>query len=317
MTNSCKSCLSLSDFCLDNTKRSTYDTCPRKFFYQHILGLQPERGSTALRFGTTWHGFLEGYYRHIQEHGWKEDGLAIHAAMTKAQEEWNKETAHQLFLDDYRTFEECAKLFISYLEFYNLDKGMLDIIQTEQVFRQPLALSEEERERFPHLLDSVFFTGKIDLRVKLNGMTWLMEHKSTSAQPSLQATRLNRSAQIQGYSWVSGEAFSTKPEGVLISFASLSCRKTKDGGYGKATQAFLRHPQIFTKKDYQNWRTSFLSTANQIAEDMTKNTWPMRQDNCYQYGQCSYSILCDQANDLFNLNTSGFIFKPWNVEKED
>jgi len=313
-------CLTLSNLALDNTKRSTYDACPRKFYYQHVLGLQPERGSTALRFGTTWHGFLEGYYLHIQHHGWKEDGQAIHAGMAKAQSEWNKETATQHYFDDYRTFEECCQLFLEYLEFYNHDKGMIEIVQTEQVFRHTIELTIKETEFFKHIPGNVDFTGKIDLQIKLNGANWIMEHKSTGSQPSVQATRLNRSAQIQGYSWVAEHELAAKPEGVLISFASTSARKSTaknaaPGTYGKPKRAFLRHPQIFTPKDYENWRNSFLDTANSIAMELTRNLWPMRQDNCFQYGQCSYSSLCDQCRPLDDLNTSWFIFKPWDVEK--
>ena len=52
---------------LDNSARSTFRTCQRKYFYQNIKGLQPDFGSTALRFGSAYHAMQEGYHAWVKE----------------------------------------------------------------------------------------------------------------------------------------------------------------------------------------------------------------------------------------------------------
>ena len=39
----------------DSSKLDTYLDCPRKFFYEHMLGWRVDRPAHALHFGTSWH----------------------------------------------------------------------------------------------------------------------------------------------------------------------------------------------------------------------------------------------------------------------
>jgi hypothetical protein len=305
---------------LDNTKRSCFNTCRRKFYWQHIRGLKPEFGSTALRFGTTWHGALEGFYSHIKEHGWSEDGKAIHAACDLAKKEWDKETSKQNFATDYRTFEQCMTMFLQYTNHYVGDKGLLKVIETEQVFAYKMELDEflHEDILFPYLVDTnLFFTGKIDLQVMLSGIRWMVEHKTTSQSLSTQVLRLHRTPQIKGYCWASDKVHDFPVEGCLVSFAHCTSRKSpKTDEYGKVTMDFARTPQIFSEADLEQWRISFLSTANEVAHEMQRNLWPMCEDSCYNYGPCAYSMLCEQNVPIDSVNTAGYIYDPWDVEAE-
>ncbi len=44
---------------LDSTKLTTYMTCPRKFFYQYVLGWKSDYPSNHLVFGSAWHIAME------------------------------------------------------------------------------------------------------------------------------------------------------------------------------------------------------------------------------------------------------------------
>lgn len=44
---------------LDPSKLSTYTECPRRFFYQYVLGWQPSGPSVHLEFGSAWHLAME------------------------------------------------------------------------------------------------------------------------------------------------------------------------------------------------------------------------------------------------------------------
>jgi hypothetical protein len=304
---------------LDNTKRSCADSCLRKFYWQHVQGLQKEMGSTALRFGSTWHAILEGYYTHIRDNGWTRDGEAMNQALRYGQEEWAKECEGRCFYEDYRTLDNCMQLFLSYVSQFHFDVGMLKVISPEQTFRCPMVLSEEEKELFPTLaaLDAIFYTGQIDVQIELNGSKWIMEHKTTGQALAYQTQRLNRSAQIKGYSWASEHVLDFKPEGVLVNFAHCSSRKKKDGDYGKLTQDFARVPQVFSREDLEEWRTAHLATSDKVAFEYGRGLWPCNYDQCYQFGACPYISLCEQNRPKEDTITEGFIVKHWDVENQD
>lgn len=307
----------MDELVLDNTKRSSFSTCRRKYYWQHVRGLQPITGSSALRFGSTWHGAMEGFYSHVRENGWTRDGKALQRAVDFAKAEWDACTKeHTQWYDDYRTLENCLNLFLLYMNHYAADHGMLEVIDTERVFRLPMLLSLDEISVFPHLeKTNVFFTGQIDLRVKLNGMIWIMEHKTTGQTIDLQAGRLNRSAQIKGYTYASIVDSEHKAEGCLMSFAQIVARKTKSGDYGSLTTNFMRHPQIFSNEDLSQWRNSFLAVCNDIAFEHERNLWPCNDDSCYQFGACPYIGLCEQnRRDLNDTITDNYMEKFWDVE---
>jgi hypothetical protein len=297
---------------LDNTKRSNYVTCPRKYYWQHIRGLLPIYGSTALRYGSGWHGLLEGYYTHIQENGWLKDGEAIKAGVLLAQRIWERESEGREFNADYRTFDNMMKSFLQYLTTFSFEVGMLKVLDTEQVFEIPFTLSPEEKILFPDL-EPFVFTGRLDMQVELNGAPWLVENKTTGQWLSTQTERLNRSAQLLGYNYAGLTVLDFKPEGSLVNMHHISSRKNKAGGWSEPKIDFARVPQIFSPGDIEQWRLSFLSTAQDIQRSIRTTHFPMQFDSCYQYGRCAYTQLCEQNRPLEDTNTHNFIVSHWDV----
>jgi hypothetical protein len=123
---------------LDNTKRSTFRQCKKKYFLQHVHGLQPNFGSTAIRYGVTWHGIMEGYFSYIKENGWPDSPekkmVAIQAGLVLGMNKFNSETKKKSFVDDYKNFNTAADAFNSFLDVFKDDAGYVKIINTEKVF---------------------------------------------------------------------------------------------------------------------------------------------------------------------------------------
>lgn len=288
-----------SNITIDHSRRSTASACLRKYYYRYVRHLVPVLGSNALRYGSTWHGFMDGYYNHIRQHGWAAKADAMSAGFEEGKRTWERESAEQSFYeDDYRTFENCAKAFLEYINYFAGDQGMLEVIDVEKAFFI----------QFPDFN----FTGKLDLQIELNGTPWLMEHKTTGQAISMQVDRLNRSAQTIGYA-LACKIFDIPIEGVLISFHQLACRKTKSGAWGSLTMNFQRTPQMYVLQNEQEWYTLFAHTARQIAEAEAAQNWVKNYDSCYQYGRCTYLNLCDQYRPLGEEVTTNFITKEWNV----
>lgn len=302
---------------LDNTYRSALQSCPRKYYLSRILGLKPEKGSSALRYGSTWHAFIEGYYTHIKEHGWSDNGGAIQTAAKYGKAVWEHETSLQDFYeDDYRTLQNCGNSFLEYVTTFSFDKQSLEVVDTEQVFRHNMSLTDEEKEKLIYLRDiDVYFTGRLDVQVKLSGVPWIMEMKSTGQYLKTQIARLNRSPQILGYTYAGKHALKYSTEGTLVSIHQLTSRRKKDGDWGKKVIDFARVPQIFTDKDLSNWRESFLCSANLLQYYKKANIWPMMFDSCYQFGACQFSRICERdvsLEELAEYTPEGFV-----VNKKD
>lgn len=292
---------------VDNTKRRCYSSCPRKYYYEHIKNLRPLYGSTALRYGITWHTIVENYYSTIKEKGWVARPEAITNAILAGKKAWETETQKFSFYTDYRTLENCLSAFMGYLDNYKDDIEFLKVIDVETKFEIPITPEIE-------------FVGKIDGTVELNGALWLMEHKTTGIPIDKQLKTLLRDPQLIGYFFAGRELHSSHVEGVLIPMLHTSASKSKTTGlYGNPRIEYRRSPQIFTDDDIQLWRQSFIWTANQLSYSIENNFWPMQLDSCYHFGACGFTALCEQGNiPLDSINTSNYTtVEHWNVLKEN
>jgi len=302
---------------LDNTKREQFVTCDRNHYWQFERHLKPNQGSTAKRYGITWHAIMEGFYKHIMEHGWTRDGKAIECAVTCGKESWAEQSAKQYFEDDYRTLENCLRSLVAYISHFNYDEGMLKVTSVEQVFKIKIDTTPAEEAVFPYVHEAggIYFAGRLDLGIEMDLRPWHVEHKTTGTSITLQESRLHRNPQNIGYTFASQKISEEPPEGCLVAIHHLSAYKSKTTGlYGDAKIDFKRIPQIYTDGDVLSWRTSLLDTANRILENKLRGVWPMCFDNCYRYGRCTYAPLCEQNAKLGDEILEGFFEdEPWDV----
>jgi len=301
---------------LDNTGYSLFNSCERRYYLQTILGYSSKYGSPALRYGSCWHALCEGFYSHVKEHGWTHDGKALERAVSYGRQCWAREAVGREFPpDDYRTFELCFESFLEMLAEFNSDEGFLKVLETEQIF--DYEVEDVDYKKFPALKGiSLHHTGKIDMQAELSGLNWIWEFKTTSQPIDTQVSRLHRNPQIIGYSYASSRVLDLPPEGVMVAIHQASCRRLKDGGWGKVTKNFRRSPQIFTEADLQGWLESFLWTADKIVQCHERRSWPMRYDSCYQFGRCAFCSLCEQNIPLSSLGDEpppGYIVSHWDV----
>ena len=291
---------------LDNSKRSTWKECKRKFYYNYVKHIETLYGSSALRYGTVWHAGQEEYYRHVMENGWTRDGAALNAAATAMKQSWADESAGKQFFVDYRTLENCLSSLVQYLGHYACDEGFLEILQVESEFRLLMQPTGKEKALFP-FLQPFHFTGKRDLKVRMDGRVWVYEHKTTGNSIDDQVRKLHRSAQVMGY-FFSEDVLSTdddRPEGVLVSVHHLSSRKSKiTGQYGAVKTEFRRVPQIFNQNDIKQWRLSFFDAAQEIQIATENQCFPMNHDSCFNYGSCPYLDICESLHSIEELDLS-------------
>lgn len=287
---------------LDNTQRSTWVSCKRKWYWKNVRHLSPLFGSTALRYGKSWHAGQDAFYNSILKEGWKRNGSAVEEAILAIKAEWDKCTEKEQFYDDYRTLENCIKAFLVYIGHFALDEGNLKVVNTERAFRVLMQSTISGA--------SYWFMGRIDTEVSLDGMNWIMEHKTTGQPIDVQANRLSRSAQGMGYNYALKRMYADDdiaPQGILMVLHHLSARKSKTTGqYGQPTIDFRRSPQIYSNYDLVEWKSSFDTVAEEILDAQERGLFPQNHDSCFDFGSCPYLGLCDQQCGLKEVNISGF-----------
>lgn len=291
------------EFLLDNSRRSAFSKCPYKYWLIYEQGVRPVKGATALRYGTTFHAGMEGYYSYIKDHGWTRDGNSLTQAVQFASRAWDEETEKFQFYDDYRSLDNCIKALVLYSDHFAMDEQMLEVVETERAFKIEVE-------------PGIYFTGKLDMEMQLNGQKWINEFKTTGRSISYIAGQQHRDAQFNGYTWAIKKLDLQMPEGILITYHMLTAYKSKKTGtYGEPKIEFDRLPQFFTEQDHRDWKDSFLWTAEQIQTCKARNNWPRQYDSCHLYGACPYLFLCEQRRPRDELNLAGMyeIRKPWNV----
>jgi hypothetical protein len=294
---------------IDNTIRSSANTCLRKYYFEYRRHLVPTFGSTALRYGIAWHAAMEAVYEDLHNGVFSPEATGARAIVRAAQA-WKECTDKQDYYDDYRTFENLVEALSQYMNHYTAEFADVVVLELEKPFAIEMVPTASQAKIYN--VAPFYFTGKLDGRVEEFGAEWVLENKTTGRPISIARAQLNRSAQFVGYSFASGI-----PQ-VMVNFHQLNSTKSrKTGEYGKVTINFSRDPQVYTPEVVAEWKESLFETAGRIQNAIRHNNYTPNFDNCFQFGRCRYANLCEQYVGVERVNTEGFTERePWDVAKE-
>jgi putative RecB family exonuclease len=77
---------------ISKSQIQTYLICPRKFYFQYVMGAMPEFTPASLPFGTALHAAVATFYRSIKETGTRPELVSV---TDKFEAEWEKEVSIQ------------------------------------------------------------------------------------------------------------------------------------------------------------------------------------------------------------------------------
>src|SRR6185436_5015011 len=80
---------------ISKSQIQTYLICPRKFYFQYVMGAAPEFVPASLPFGSALHAAVAAYYRSLKETGAKPE---LELITREFEAEWEKATAGQRLL---------------------------------------------------------------------------------------------------------------------------------------------------------------------------------------------------------------------------
>lgn len=295
---------------LTNSRRTSYNDCPKKHYFAYELSRRPVMTSDALRFGSLMHSALELWWY----------GKTM--------------TAINTFLDDVTTPEnqyEIAKaraLMVGYNNRYNSYREQYEVVQVEYEFRAPLINPDSMKSSQTWEL-----AGKIDVivRDRSTGAFVIIEHKTTSdsiAPESDYWLRLNIDGQISGY-YVGAEASGYSCESCVYDVIKKPMLKpalatpedqrkyTKDGKlyanhreidetaeeyYNRLSADIASRPDFYFGRreavrladDLADYMYDMWQTGKSIRDAQIAGHWRRNVSACNRYGTCEYFGVCSK-----------------------
>lgn len=272
----------------DSSKLTDYITCPRMYFYTHILGWRLDKPNHDLHFGECWHRARE----HQLLHGYDDIQGAYNAFITHYRTEFDVET-DEMFLP-----KDPANVLHALMKF--ADERSNDLLDNELLYTEISGTVPIAENRFLHYrMDSV-------LRNKENNKIFSWDHKSTKkAFWSTWADQFHLGIQNGTYTHC---LYCMYPAEKVIGiefcgtcFVHLKRKsKLRDAGYHVE---FQRVPAFRSQDQMNVWLWTVNSICDDLDKDMerlsycTKNdkvlmAFPMNPTNCTKYRGCVFHDYC-------------------------
>lgn len=297
---------------LDSTKVQSYQSCPRQFFYEYVLGWRPSRPSNHLVFGKAVHLAME----HIILHGYR-----VKAVME----------ALELFNNEYRMiFSEATDilftpktparffdLLILYLKKYSDDLNRYKVYKTE--FGGTVQLSDTHTLAFK--MDTI-------LQDQETGQYCSLEHKTKGGNYISDSYSYEHLMGIQcgTYTHVLNCIFPPEEvSGIIIN--CLCFKKTKQPDY--ILERFPIHmsnsKMLLWLENTKHWmdliEADYISLSSMSDSTEVMKCFPQNGRSCSNWGRlCPYIDMCNSwLNPTQHLNRMPLDMQVefWNPLEED
>lgn len=271
---------------IDSSKLTTYMTCPRKFFFRHVLGWESSSPNNNLVFGSSWHYAAE----HLLRSGYTEKSLT---------------EAKMLFLYSYRQSfeEETDELFVPkdpsnaikaleayYLRFAESDLRNFSVLHTEV---GGAALIGPDMPMY-FKLDALLFDER-------RGLYVCLDHKTSKYKMYNWSDSWNQSPQMQFYSHVLRCLYGDKPQEMRVRGSFFY--KSKPAEFD---ETILANDERKLEGDLGALRSWYITLINDLddcvneddAESDLMMSFPKNTLSCYNYNQpCAYLNVCSAWNN--------------------
>ena len=218
----------------DNTKLSTYKTCPRQYYFRHVRTWRKEGTALPLVFGLSWHNAMDIVWSLVNK---KSDEEVLQLAYAKFIETWceadlphpDEMELEQIAYYEPRTPQIAAEMLWEYIQHRKEYIANVEIIAVEMPFAVPMQTGDNCNR---------YYIGRIDkvVRNKQDGRIYPIEHKTTSMYKGRAPDHVlkpdyiegwTHHAQIDGYLNSSFMIYGKDVKAILVD-AALVHKKTHD-----------------------------------------------------------------------------------------
>src|SRR3972149_431749 len=312
----------------DNTRVSSYRSCPRKFYFRHVRDWRLKGVAAPLVFGSSWHSAMDKVWQLAKTPMSNSEVLV--EAMRAFWENWEKEGAPpkaswSLETEEKfgaRTPNNAAEMLVEYIELRRPWLKQIELLAVEK----PFAVLLDAKDT------SVVYVGRRDKDFRFEDFIYTGEHK-TSTSYSIKDGFKNQfldsfspNSQIDGYIHAGHMDYGADYRGVWID-AALVHKKVRSF---KIIQISRMTTMLDSwLHDTRNWIARLISdlTSHEIEKMEAQGgykpgfmrSFPKNTDSCFDFGSsCPYINLCKAWSNPAEHSEppDGFIVERWEPFKE-
>lgn len=284
---------------IDNTMRSSFIACPKKFYYEFIRKLTPYVISPDLHAGGAFAKGIEtvrmAYYR---------DHLPLETALARGMEAfthfWGKYNPPE---GHVKTYEAMLAALVEYFHQYHPE---YDVIQPYMVEGGKPAVEFNFALPFPTLRhpesgEPLIYAGRFDLLGVYQDQLFIVDEKTTKQLGPSWPEQWHMKSQFTGYAW-GARAFGYPVAGAII--RGMSVLKNS---FGHA-QVILYRPEWVIDR----WLHQLERDVKRMIAAWEEGYWDYDiNDACSAYGGCPFKLLCGSENPERWIE-GNYAHKNWN-----
>lgn len=287
---------------IDATMRSDYCSCPKKFYWRHILGLTPSGGTNihltaGAAFAAAYEAFRNAFYGEANDFDTAQAKGVLALLRSYGDDEYPETESKQWY--------NMVDAFMSALQNWPPATDYVKPLivngkpAVEFSFNLPIAAFL----RHPVSNDPLLFCGRFDMIGEMNGSMFGEDDKTTKALGSYWSQQWDLRSQFTGYTW-GAKAYGYPLAGFIIRGTAILKTKITHA------EAIVYRPEWMIKQ----WEERLIYTTKQMLESWTHSHFPrLGEENgtCSSYGGCPFVPLCNSPNpeDWIEGN---YVVERWN-----
>ena len=271
----------------DSSKIDTWLQCPRKYFFEHILGWRIDKPAHDLYFGESWHKARE----YMLIHGYEKAENAYYAFIEHYRKEFPAET------DDLYRPKDPMGVAMAITEFANNRQG--DLEENQVLFTEISgSVPVDEKRVLYYRMDSV-------LRNRETGKIFSWDHKSAKKMSRQWSQKFFLSIQNGTYThclyclYPAEDVLGVEFCGTMFEFLQRGS-KNREAGYHISLQ---RVPAWKTPEQMNTWLWNVVDILDNIDREMDRLSdcteddpvlmcFPMNTTSCTDYWGCAFHDYC-------------------------
>lgn len=289
---------------IDNTMRSTFVSCPRKFFYEFLNFLVTKGFKNAhLHGGASFADALDVYRTVVYQHKRSHDEGVVEAFYRFVQVYGYDESleSSDRWKESNKSFDIVSSALIDYLHTYSIDNTKIHPyvfptgdVCTEKSFCLPIDV------KHPVTGNPILFHGRFDMIAEMKGRDGLfvVDEKTTKSLSSQWAKQWDLRAQFTGYAWGAKhfEEFLGRPIiGTIV--RGIGLQKTQ-----------IQHKEVITYRkqwEIDRWYEQLCRDVQRMVASWEQSYYDYNlSESCSSYGGCTFMQLCTVQNPATWVNAN-------------
>lgn len=270
---------------IDNTQRSSFLTCPTKWYLSFCRHLAPKTPSIHLHAGGAFAHGLEHARREFYETG-KSVDEAMSIGLQRMIQFYGPIQAPETKTGD-KSLENCIRAYDSYMQRYPLGKDAITPFMVCGKAMVEFGFSMPTQIKHPETGDPILYGGRSDMIGVMNDALWVTDEKTAGSLGEQWHKNWTLDSQFTGYV-AAARSYGYPVAGALIRGVGLL--KTK-----------ITHAEaIISRSDWEieRWWSQLHIDIKRMVQSWKDNQFSMALDksSCNAYGGCEFLMMCNSQD---------------------